>query len=82
MTQTYQMISKENNASPLSELLFDQGVIQFMRSVIAQELNLVSEKLQDPALLSATFETIKSVLRTSRAAELTATLQSKFTGKK
>ncbi|NCN51324.1 MAG: hypothetical protein GW925_02620 [Candidatus Pacebacteria bacterium] len=76
------MISKENNASPLSELLFDQGVIQFMRSVIAQELNLVSEKLQDPALLSATFETIKSVLRTSRAAELTATLQSKFTGKK
>lgn len=81
MSQIYQILSKENEISPLREQLAEQSAGQFVVSVIAQELRSLSEEWQTSNLASTIFETIKELLRSSRAAEISQKLHTIFSGK-
>ncbi|MCB9800976.1 MAG: hypothetical protein H6773_02235 [Pseudomonadales bacterium] len=81
MSQVYQILSKESESSPLSEQLADQSAGQFLLSVVAQELRHLSEQLQESTIVSTSFETIKQLLRSIRATEISTRLQTIFSGK-
>lgn len=80
MSQVYQILSKESEGSPLSEQLAEQSTGQFILFVVAQELRHLSEQLQESTIVSTTFETIKQLLRSMRAKEMSEKLQTIFSG--
>lgn len=80
MSQIYQILSKESESSPLGEQLAEHSAGQFVLSVLAQEVRYLSEQWQELKLVPTTFETIKQMLRTIRATEISEKLQKKFSG--
>lgn len=80
MPQTYQTISRENEGTLVFEHVAEQSALFFMLSAIAQEIKDFSEKLQDAALVSTTFEMVKNVLRSTRTTEVIQHIRSIFSG--
>lgn len=81
MSQSYQILSKENNQARLHELLSENQALQFVRAMLAQELQKLSQTLQTPELITATFTLLVQELRTHVAQKLHNTTQSIFSGK-
>lgn len=82
MSQSYQILSKENNSGRLPELLSENQALQFVRAIFAQEVRKVSDSVDTPELITATFRLIVQELKTVAAQKMNSATHSIFSGKK
>lgn len=82
MSQSYQILSKENNSGRLPELLSENHALQFVRAMFAQEISRVADSLSTPELIATTFNLILQELRTVAAQKMNSATHSIFSGEK